>query len=287
MHTDCSYFLVYEQSIEAAADESVSEFDSDEDLEEYDGADAADAKEYLDSRRRMSTGSNDSYPNTAERRGSSSRSDFYQDASASIYDSLVKNDDPANVQLELTALRMSANASEHAVRRAVASAFVRRIVQLLKGDGTAGGAPAATSAKQAVTRTFSRHGSHLIGRVVFDKATAAKPDQVDFLLLVQTALAAQLPREDDSNSTGKPSATASTAATGADAAMLFVANHLYTQDILDTGAFEQWWQDPRSTSTEQLRWARGKMGQFMDVLLADSESEDDEDDDDEEDDEDG
>jgi len=73
---------------------------------------------------------------------------FDHDASASIYDSLVEGHESANIQLELTALRMSTNASDHQVRRAVVVAFVKRIIQLVK---------AGTGVRDAVAQVFTQH----------------------------------------------------------------------------------------------------------------------------------
>lgn len=73
---------------------------------------------------------------------------FDHDASLSIYDSLVEGHESANIQLELTALRMSTNASDHQVRRAVVVAFVKRITQLVKSG---------TSVRDAVNQVFSQH----------------------------------------------------------------------------------------------------------------------------------
>ena len=174
--------------------------------------------------------------------------DFHHDASASIFDSLVSGDEPANVQLELTALRMSTNASEHQVRRAVITAFMKRIAQLVESG---------RSVKDAVKDAFGRYGS-LVERTVFDKSKANKPDQVDFLLLMQTDLVHR--KEGDS-------------------IMLFAANELYTSDVLDAEAFEQWWSDGRSVGNEELKMVRAKMGQFMDVLLEDTDEESDDEDD--------
>lgn len=174
--------------------------------------------------------------------------DFHHDAALSIFDSLVKNDDTSNMQLELTALRMSANASEHQVRRAVISAFMKRISQLVESG---------QSAKDAVTDTLPQHEG-LIKRTLFEKE-----DQVDFLLLLQADLAHR--RDGES-------------------ILLAVAMKLYElDDVLEQDAFEQWWEDARSTENAEMERVRGKMGQFMDWLAeSDEEDEDSEDDDDEE-----
>ena len=103
---------------------------------------------------------------------------FDHDASASIYDSLVEGHESANIQLELTALRMSTNASDHQVRRAVVSSFVKRVTQLTKSG---------EAIKSAVAQVFGQH-KELIDRSIFDKNAESKTDQIDFMLLLQADL---------------------------------------------------------------------------------------------------
>ena len=200
----------------------------------------------------MDRGSFASTASDESQAGGKHAKDFYHDASAIISESLSRNDEPTNIQLELTALRMGTNASEHQVRRAVVTAFMKRVSQLNESG---------KSVKEATTATFGRYGS-LITRTVFDKNRAEKSDQVDFLLLMQADLSHR--REGDS-------------------ILLFAANELYTMDVLEADAFEQWWRDEKSTGTEKLEETRTKMGQFMEVLLADSDEESDEEEEDDDD----
>jgi len=183
--------------------------------------------------------------------------DFHHDAAASIYDSLQKGDESANMQLELTALRMSADASPGQVRRAVVAAFMKRIAGLVEEGQT----PA-----QAVRATVPPH-KMLLERTVFDRgeAHAAKPDQVELLLLVQQDLCH---RRDGEH------------------VMLYASNELIMGDVVDAEGFEQWWADPRSEGSEEMKKVRSLMGQFMDAILeSDSEEEKDEEEDEEEEDE--
>ena len=193
--------------------------------------------------------------------------DFHHDAAASIYDSLQKGDDSSNIQLELTALRMSADASPSQVRRAVIAAFMKRIAGLVEE----GSSPA-----QAVKKTIPVH-KMLLERTLFDRGEdhESKGDQVDFLLLVQSDLCHRKDGEQ---------------------VMLFASNELVMNDVVDAEGFEQWWADERSLASEELKGVRSKMGPFMEAILADSESsseeeesgseEEEEDDDDEDEDED-
>ncbi|KAF2101616.1 hypothetical protein NA57DRAFT_64354 [Rhizodiscina lignyota] len=177
--------------------------------------------------------------------------DFHHDAAQSIFDSLIKGDESTNMQLELTALRMSANATEHQVRRAVVAAFMKRVSQLIESG---------TSPKQAASQTLEPHKT-LISRTMFDKDKGKKDDQVDFLLLVQADLAH---RRDGEN------------------VLAFVCNELYDMEVLEQEGFEQWWEDGRSKEGEGMERVRAKMGQMLEAWFGDSDDEDDDDDDEEE-----
>lgn len=226
--------------------------DSISDLSSEDGSD----DEFTHSRDRaddsrtssfVSTGSDDSQdPGHAK--------NFHHDAVNSIFDSLVKSDDYANMQLELTALRMSTNASEHQVRRAMVHATMRYISQLLE-EGT--------KPKDAANSLFSRYKS-LVSRTMFDKQRANKDDQVDFLLLLQQDLASR---------------------TQGETIILFVCNALFTNDIIEEEGFEQWWEDSRSSEGDELVRVRKGVQQFIDALLAEDDSEEDESEEDDEDEE--
>jgi len=176
--------------------------------------------------------------------------DFHHDAAASIFDSLQKGDESANIQLELTALRMSTNASEHQVRRAVVVAFMKRIAQVTESGGPV---------KQAVKDVMGKHRV-LLERTMFDKNKSGKVDQVDFLLLTQQDL---VHRRDG------------------ESILLFVANELYDMDIIQPEGFEQWWSDVKSSESDDMKRVRSKMQQFIDIVTAE-ESEDDEEEDNEE-----
>lgn len=179
--------------------------------------------------------------------------DFHHDAAASIYDSLQKGDDSANIQLELTALRMSADASPSQVRRAVIAAFMKRIAGLVEEGQT----PA-----QAVKKTIAVH-KVLLERTMFDRGEDhdEKPDQVEFLLLVQADLCHRKDGEQ---------------------IMLYASNELIMNDVVDAEGFEQWWADEKSEASEDLKHVRSLMGQFMDAILSDSEEESSEEDESEE-----
>ncbi|ORY07274.1 translation initiation factor eIF-2B subunit epsilon [Clohesyomyces aquaticus] len=178
---------------------------------------------------------------------------FDHDAAASIYDSLVEGHESANIQLELTSLRMSTNASEHQVRRAVVVAFVKRIMQLIKSG---------SSVREAVAQVFGQH-QELLERIMFDKSESSKADQVDFMLLLQGDLAR---RE------------------SGDSILLVAATKLAEMDVVENEGMVQWWEDPKSSVDDEMTKVRAKTQQLVDYLNQSSEEESDEDGDEDEDD---
>lgn len=180
---------------------------------------------------------------------------FVQDASVSLYDGLREGVSPDVVQLELVSLRMTANASDNQVRRAVVSAFMKRIQNLLDES--------QKSASQAVRDIFGTY-REIVERCMFDRETAAKPDQVDFLLLLQQDLVTR-PK--------------------GDTVLLFTAKELYDLELIEEEAYEQWWDDERSSGTEDMRKVRAQTQQFVDWLANAEEEDSDEDEEEESDDE--
>lgn len=195
---------------------------------------------------------------------------FDHDASLSIYDSLVEGHESANIQLELTALRMSTNASDHQVRRAVVVAFVKRITQVVKSG---------TSVRDAVNQVFAQHKDLVsllkhrdtlqssiliyftqIDRSIFDKDKSSKVDQVDFMLLLQADLAH---RENG------------------DTILLSAATKLVELESIEDDGIVQWWEDAKSSESEDLQKVKAKTQQLVDFLNQSSEEESDEDDEEE------
>lgn len=170
---------------------------------------------------------------------------FDHDASASIYDSLVEGHESANIQLELTALRMSTNASDHQVRRAVVSSFVKRVMQLVKS-----GQPV----KSAVAQVFGQH-KELIDRSIFDKNASDKADQVDFMLLLQADLSHK---------------------ENGDTVLLSAATKLVELDSVEEDGMLQWWEDEKSSESEGMRDVREKTRSLIEFLQQESDEDSDE-----------
>ncbi|KAH0297226.1 nucleotide-diphospho-sugar transferase, partial [Aureobasidium melanogenum] len=216
--------------------ESISTLNSEAYSDEYDGR----AEKSTRSQSFGSIGSVDSEDSRAGREAV----DFHHDAAASIYDSLQKGDEAANIQLELTALRMSANASPHMVRRAVVAAFMKRMASLIEEGLT----PAQAAKKTIPTQQM------LIERTMFDRGDAHedKADQVDFLLLVQADVCHRPDGEK---------------------IMLHVCNELYMGDALEFEGVMQWWADEKNEASDELKQIKLAMGQFVDAIKAAEESE--------------
>ena len=178
--------------------------------------------------------------------------DFHVEATASILDGLQKGDLAETIMLELNGYRMSTNASQHEVRKAVVAAFMRRVSNLSAGDNTSG-----MSAREAVREVFGKYKG-LVERTMFDKDADEKGDQVDFLLLLQKEVL------------GRPNGNQ---------LLLFVTNEVYDSEIIEEDGFLQWWDSERSVEGEMGK-VRDLTGKFI-TFLREAEEEDESDDDDE------
>ncbi|KAK4691948.1 translation initiation factor eIF-2B subunit epsilon, partial [Lecanoromycetidae sp. Uapishka_2] len=186
--------------------------------------------------------------------------DFHVEATASILDGLQNEALPDTIMLELSGYRMSTNASQHEVRKAVVTAFIKRISNLLGGDNGIG-----ISMREAVHQVFKAYQS-LVERTTFDKDVEQKVDQVDFLITVQK------------EAIGRPNG---------DQLLLFVAKEMYDLEIIEEDGVLQWWEDTRSYEGEMGK-VRGLTEQFITYLKEaeeDEESSEEEDNDDGDDDE--
>lgn len=166
---------------------------------------------------------------------------FHHDASVSLFDSLREGVAADVVQLELVTLRMSANASDNQVRRAIVTSFMKHIQQLM--DGGKGAGP-------AVNEVFTAY-KEVVERTLFDRNKEQKKDQVDLLLSLQQDLIHR---------------------NKGDTVLLFTAKSLYELDLIEEEAYDQWWNDERSSNSEEMRTVRSQTQQFVD-WLAEAEEE--------------
>jgi translation initiation factor eIF-2B subunit epsilon len=234
---------VYKLAHLSLSAESISTLNSEED-------------DYLDMAQNVNRSATDSFVSVGSQDSYASQhaANFDHDASASIYDSLEKGHESANIQLELTALRMATNASDHQVRRSLVLSFVKRIVQLIKSG---------TSVKSAVEQVFGQH-KELLERSIFDKNQSKKVDQVDFMMLLQ----AELSHRENGNMI-----------------LLNSAMKLVELDVIEDDGVMQWWDDPKSSDGKEMQAVREKTQQLIDFLNQSSESEEDDDEEEDEDDE--
>lgn len=226
--------LVYRNTSANLSQSSISTLNSDDD----------DAEPYYTNSRR---GSLPSEPSDGI--DTSKNRDFHLEAAASILDGLQKGDLPENILLELNSYRMAVNANPHEVRRAVVAAFVKRISTLIEGDTSSG--LAARSSEAAVKEVLGKYNA-LVERNIFDQSDQEqKPDQVDFLLLVQKEVAGKVNEE---------------------GILLFVAKEAYFLELVEEDGVLQWWEDERS-GADGLRSARGLMEPFIRFLQEAEEEE--------------
>lgn len=170
--------------------------------------------------------------------------DFHHEATASIVDALQKGDDADTIQLELQGLKLSSNAEDKQVRRAVAVSLVKRIAGLVE---------AGSSAKDAVAKTIPPN--KLIVQRCVSTGADKYSDQVEFLLYLQTAL---VRRQQGAK------------------ILLHACTTLAHNDLIEAEGFEAWWADARSSSSDELQAVRQETKPLIDVLVGD-EDEDSED----------
>lgn len=177
--------------------------------------------------------------------------DFHVEATASILDGLQKGDPADTIILELNGYRMSTNASQHEVRKAVVAAFTKRVSNLSAGDNASG-----ISAREAVREVFGKYKG-LVERTMFDKDADEKVDQVDFLLLLQREVL------------GRPNG---------DQLLLFVITEVYDSEVIEEDGILQWWDNERSAEGEmgKIRHLTEQFITFLNEAEEDDESEDEE-----------
>lgn len=206
------------------------------------------------SSRRSSFISDDSLIN-----GQAKNRDFHDEAVASVLDGLQKGDSSENILLELNSYRMAVDANQHQVRRAVVTALIKHITNLIANDPKS-----QTALLQAVKDILGTY-KPLVDKIIFDRSTdqTQKVDQVDFLLLVQEE-AIQTPMGMGGS------------------LMLFVAKEAYFLELVEEDGVLQWWEDGKSSLKDEWVGVRGLTGQFITFLKeAEEESEGEDEDEDE------
>ncbi|KAI8964217.1 nucleotide-diphospho-sugar transferase [Daldinia sp. FL1419] len=166
-------------------------------------------------------------------------------------------------KLEFMSLRLANNASDAAMRKAVATAFVRRAIELMNSENDA--LEPSKAAKQVLT---SREGAtNFVSEVgVGDHSVA---EQVEFALAVQKACVSS-------------SRFVEVAKTGN--LLAGMLQQMYDLDILEEEGILGWWEDDRGKEDGLMSDVREKCQPLVEWLEnADEESEEEEDDDDDDD----
>ncbi|KAI0017104.1 nucleotide-diphospho-sugar transferase [Xylariomycetidae sp. FL0641] len=251
--------LIYSLEDYDLTDSSVSTL-ADDDFISDDESDAASfAASQPTSRSRLSSFASDGS-------GDGSSSTFHQDAVHGLLEVLrgiSGNFD--SEKLEFTSLRLANNASDEAMRKAVATAFVRRTVELTIPES--GALEPAKAAKQAFTA--KKGASEFVADVGVGGNSVS--EQAEFTLAVHKACVA-------TTKTVEPAKAGSILA-----AML---HQMYDLDVVEEEGILAWWKDARSKEGEQMNAVRAKCQPLVEWLEnAEEESDEEEEETDEDDDE--
>ncbi|KFY82059.1 hypothetical protein V500_10856 [Pseudogymnoascus sp. VKM F-4518 (FW-2643)] len=180
----------------------------------------------------------------------SSGQNFHKDAVADVFKTLSESGDFHNTRVEFTSLRLSNNATDHHMHRAIAVGFIKRIVQLIEGGAEPLKAVKQTLAQEGATAFLS---DVALGR---DKRVG---DQADLLTSFQKDLCNREKGE---------------------AVLFSLCKEFYDLEVIEEEGFEAWWKDPKGSETEHMRRVRVMAGGFI-AWLEDAEEEDSDDEDDE------
>ncbi|KAH0529771.1 hypothetical protein TsFJ059_004479 [Trichoderma semiorbis] len=184
---------------------------------------------------------------------------FHTDAVHGLLDALrADSGDFDSAKLEFMGLRLANNASDAMMRKAVATAFTRRAVELVTPEH--GGLDASKAADRAFTAC--KGASKFVNEVGVGGGESA---QVEFILALQRAL--------QHYSKGQEQSKAATLLP----AML---QQLYALDILEEEGILGWWADARAVEGESMAALKEKCRVLVEWLENASEEDDDDDDDD-------
>ncbi|KAI1865667.1 hypothetical protein JX265_007990 [Neoarthrinium moseri] len=237
--------LIYSLDGYDLEDSDVSTLASEDEFEDSDDEQFLSAASKEDRSRMNSFASDDST------RGSST---FHYEATHGILEVLrgESGGDFGSEKLEFMSLRLANNASDEAVRRAIATAFVRRAVELANIEN--GGFDANKAAKTTLTQRAG--AKEFITEVGVGGGSV--PEQIEFAIAVQKACVSnarvlEVPRA------------------GTLCAALF--QHMYDEEILEEEGILGWWGDNRSSEGDSMAGVRERC-QVLVTWLEEAEEED-------------
>ena len=176
--------------------------------------------------------------------GSGSKTDhFHHEATSSMFDRMQTATAIQDINVELMGSRLSHNATDHQVRKAVAVAMMKHIQHQIDSGATV---PSASKEALNKYRDLIKRGQDSIA------------DQVDFLLQVQR----DLTRRSHGNQI-----------------IYHVVYNLYDMEVFGEEVIRKWWADEESVSGVEMKSVRALTAKFIEWLdEAESESEEDGDD---------
>jgi translation initiation factor eIF-2B subunit epsilon len=169
---------------------------------------------------------------------------FHHEATSSIFDRMQTGTAIQDINVELMGSRLSHNASDHQVRKAVAVSMMKHIQYEVDAGATV---PSASKDVLSKYRDLVKRGQD------------SNADQVDFLLQVQR----DLTHRNDGQQI-----------------LYWIVYNLYDMEVFEEEVFQNWWAHEESAGDDAMRKVRVLSGKFMEWLdQAESESEEDEGDD--------
>ncbi|KAI1102156.1 nucleotide-diphospho-sugar transferase [Jackrogersella minutella] len=246
--------LVYPFDEIDLSDSSVSTLADDDDMSDDGFGPVSPSASQPTSRSRLSSFASDDS-------GAPNFSSFHSDAVHGLLDVLRgTSGNFESEKLEFMSLRLANNASDTAMRKAVATAFVRRAVELINAEN--GALEPSKAAKQVLT---SREGATSFVKEV-GVGDHSVSEQVEFALSVQKACA---------------SCAKIVEVTKAGNLLAAILQQMYDLDILEEEGILGWWQEERGKEDGLMSGVREKCQALVEWLENADEEESEEDDDDE------
>ena len=178
----------------------------------------------------------------------SSNENFHHEAVAGLLDTLREGKDFDSAKLEFMGLRLSNDATDHQIRRAIATAFTKRISQLVESE--------KMTSSNAATKAFGMSGAEKFLNEVAVGTEKEVADQVDFIKALQKDLVHRASGQ---------------------GILAVMCKELYQREVLEEEGFVEWWKECEELGEKEdleMRRVREKTGPFIEWLKnADSESE--------------
>ncbi|CZR57467.1 related to GCD6-translation initiation factor eIF2b epsilon, 81 kDa subunit [Phialocephala subalpina] len=170
----------------------------------------------------------------------SSNEGFHKDAVAGLLDALRKGEDFDGAKLEFMGLRLSNNATDHQMRRAIVVAFTKYISELVEKE--------SLGASEAAKKAFSAPGAVKFLNEQAVGLEKEEDDQVDFLICLQKDLVHR---------------------NNGAVVLAAVCQQLYQVEVIEEEGFMKWWNDAEKLGDEEdgeMKNVRERTQVFIDWL---------------------